>query len=77
MFGKVVIARNESRWNTQLKMVRRLMELIQKELYRRKGFSYINAYYEKVVFEGYCGRGFAPFEDSTDILQEDNTIQSP
>ena len=68
LFGKTVIAKNETRWNSQLKMVRRLVEIDVDKVVDKREFQ-LNAY-EKVVLRELV-EVFEPFEEATDILQGD------
>ena len=63
-----MIAKNETRWNTQLKMVRRLMEIDTDKVVDKREL-HLNAY-EKVVLREFA-EVFEPFEEATDILQGD------
>ena len=63
-----MIAKTETRWNTQLKMVRRLMEIDTDKVVDKREL-HLNAY-EKVVLQEFV-EVFEPFEEATDILQGD------
>ena len=66
LYGKTLVFKNETRWNSQLKMVRRLIEIdVDKVVDRRE--QHLNAY-EKLVLQELV-EVLEPFEEATDILQ--------
>lgn len=66
LYGKTLVSKNETRWNSQLKMVRRLFEIdVDKVVDRRE--LHLNAY-EKLVLRELV-EVLEPFEEATDILQ--------
>ena len=66
LYGKTLVSKNETRWNSQLKMVRRLNEIdVDKVVDRRE--LHLSAY-EKLVLREFV-EVLEPFEEATDILQ--------
>ena len=68
LYGKPLIAKNETRWNSQLKMVRRIIEIdVDKVVEKRE--LYLTSYEKAVLRE--LVEVLEPFEEATDILQGD------
>ena len=68
LYGKTLIAKNVTRWNSQLKMVRRIVEIdIQKVVEKRH--LHLTSYEKAVLRE--LVEVLEPFEEATDILQGD------
>ena len=66
LFKKVLISKNETRWNSQLKMVRRAIEVDVNEVVKKREF-HLSAH-EKSILREFV-QILQPFEDATDILQ--------
>ena len=67
LYGKTLLAKNDTRWNSQLKMVRRIVEIdVDKVVEKRE--LYLTSY-EKAVLQELV-EVLEPFE-ATDILQGD------
>lgn len=66
MYGKTLVSKNETRWNSQLKMIRRLLEIDVEKVVDRKEFS-LNSYEKAVLRE--LVEVLEPFEEATDMLQ--------
>jgi len=68
VFGKTVIPRNETRWNSQLKMVRRLVEVNTDEIVDKPELKFTG--HNKVVMKEMI-QILEPFEEGTDLTQGD------
>ena len=66
ILGETVIAKNETCWNSQLKMVWELVEIDVDKVLDKREFQWNP--YEKVVLQEPV-EVFEPFEEVTDILQ--------
>jgi len=71
MFGKTVIPRNETRWNSQLKMIRRLVEVNTDEVVEKPELKFTS--HEKVVMKEMI-QILEPFEEATDLTQGDQYV---
>ena len=65
-FHKALISKNETRWNSQLKMVRRVIELDVNEVVEKREL-HLSSHEKNIIRE--FVEIFEPFEDATDILQ--------
>ena len=68
LYGKTLVAKNETRWNSQLKMVRRIVEVDVDKVVEKRELSLTS--YEKAVLRELV-EVLEPFEEATDILQGD------
>ena len=71
LFHKMLVSKNETRWNSQLKMVRRAIELDTNEVIAKRELHLSN--HEKSILQEFVDI-FEPFEDATDILQGENYV---
>ena len=67
LFGKTLVSRNETRWNSQVKMVRRLLEVDLSEI---ESEGMLLSGHEKAILKEMV-EVLEPFEEATDILQGD------
>ena len=68
LFGKTLVSRNETRWNSQVKMVRRVLEVDPSEVVDGEGL--VLTGHEKAILKEMVDV-LEPFEEATDILQGD------
>ena len=68
LYGKTLIAKNETRWNSQLKMVRRIIEVDIDKVVEKRELCLTSD--EKAVLRELV-EVLEPFEEATDILQGD------
>ena len=68
LYGKTLVAKNETRWNSQLKMIRRIVEVDVDKVVEKTELSLTS--YEKAVLRELV-EVLEPFEEATDILQGD------
>ena len=66
LYGKTLVAKNETRWNSQLKMVRRLLEIDVEKVVEKQDLLLTS--YEKSILRELVDI-LEPFEDATDLLQ--------
>ena len=66
LYGKTLVAKNETRWNSQLKMVRRLLEINVEKVVEKQDLLLTS--YEKSILRELVDI-LEPFEDATDLLQ--------
>ena len=71
VLGKTLISKNETQWNSQLKMVRRLLEVDLDKVSARTDLRFSS--YEKAVLTEFV-EVMEPFEEATNILQGDNYV---
>jgi len=65
LFRKTLVSRNETRWNSQVKMVRRLLEVDLSEV---ESEGMLLSGHEKAILKEMV-EVLEPFEEATDILQ--------
>ena len=71
LFGKTVVSRNETRWNSQLKMIRRLVQVNTDEVVEKPELMFTS--HEKVVMKELV-QILEPFEKATDLTQRDQYV---
>ena len=71
LFGKTVVSRNETRWNSQLKMIRRLVQVNTDEVVEKPELMFTS--HEKVVMKELV-QILEPFEEATDLTQGDQYV---
>lgn len=71
LFGKTVVSRNETRWNSELKTIRRLVQVNTDEVVERPELMFTS--HEKVVMKELV-QILEPFKEATDLTQKDQYV---
>ena len=74
LYGKTLIAKNETRWNSQQKMIHRVVEVDVDKVVEKLELSLTS--YEKAVLRELV-EVLELFEEATDILQGDLYLNQP
>ena len=66
LFNKILLSRNKTRWNSQIKMVRQVLQVVVNDIVKKKELQL--TFLKKNILQDFV-EFFERFEDATDILR--------